>query len=448
MSKFNETQELLTQLIRNECVNDGSVASGHEYKNSDLLEGYLGLPGIKLDTFESQPGRKSLVARLEGSNPEASSLCLMGHTDVVPVSPEGWKHDPFGAELIDGEIWGRGAIDMLNLTASMAVAMKQVAMSGSRPAGDLVFFAVADEEAGGTYGAKYAVENHWDLIAADCVLTEYGGIQSENETGKFVLINAGEKGVDWRRLIIKGKPGHGSRPYGADNALVKAAEIVRRIDQYRPNPVLTDQWKRRIDSLDLPAELRSRLSSEAALAEALSELDPGDASFFHACSHTTFSPNVIEGGTKTNTICDHVELHLDIRSLPGETPDEIDAHLRTALGDLYGEVEFERFLDTPANKELASSSEVKGKLWDSVASAVQRAEPGATIVPGLITGGTDARFYREMGSQVLGAGLLNSNVDSSEFYSRFHGHNERIDLHSLDLATQLWIDVVDTFNQN
>lgn len=448
MSKFNETQELLVQLIRNECVNDGTVGSGQEYKNSDLLEEYLDLPGVKIDTFESEPGRKSLVARIEGSDQQSPSLCLMGHTDVVPVSPDGWKHDPFGAELIDGEIWGRGAIDMLNLTASMAVAFKQVAKSGLAPVGDLVFFAVADEEAGGTYGAKYAVENHWDLISADCVLTEYGGIQSSNETGKYVLINAGEKGVDWRRLTIKGKPGHGSRPYGSDNALVKAAEVVRRIDSYRPNPVLTDQWKRRIDSLNLPADLRSRLNSQAAVAEALSELDPGDASFFHACSHTTFSPNVIEGGTKTNTICDHVELHLDIRSLPGETPLDIDNHLRSALGDLYDEVEFERFLQTPDGHELASFSSAEGKLWNAVEAAIQRAEPGATIVPGLITGGTDARFYRDMGSQVLGAGLLNADVDSSEFYSRFHGHNERIDLHSLDLATQLWLDVVETFNQD
>ena len=447
MAKFNETQELLVQLIKNKCVNDGTVTSGQEHKNSDLLESFIETPGIKVDTFESEPGRKSLVARIEGTNPEAPSLCLMGHTDVVPVTPDGWKHDPFGGELIDGEIWGRGAIDMLNLTASMAVAFRQIAQSDTKPVGDLVYFAVADEEAGGTYGAKYAVENHWDLIAADCVLTEYGGIQSTNETGSYVLVNAGEKGVDWRRLTIKGKPGHGSRPYGADNALIKAAEVVRRLSSYSPNPVLSEQWKRRIDSLELPAELRNRLNSEAALNEALADLPAGDGAFLHACSHTTFSPNVIHGGTKTNTICDHVELHVDIRCLPGETSQDVDSHLKMALGNLYEDVVVEKFLATPDDIELGSSSDVKGKLWDSLEMAVRKAEPEAQIVPGLITGGTDARFYRKMGSQVLGAGLLNKSVDTSEFYSRFHGNNERIDLQSLDLATQLWLDIVDSFNQ-
>ena len=213
-------------------------------------------------------------------------------------------------------------------------------------------------------------------------------------------------------------------------------------------PALTDIWNARIGSLDLPEELRKRLKSKEALAEALEDLEPGDAAFFHACSHTTFSPNVVEGGTKVNTICDLVELDVDIRTLPGETAQDVDEHLRAALGDLYSEIEITRFIDNPTTQELASASETKGKLWSSLSTAVQRAEPGAQIVPGLITGGTDARFYRQKGSQVLGAGLLRPDLDSSEFYSRFHGNNERIDLESLDLATQLWLDVVDSFSES
>ena len=142
-----ETTEILQQLIRNECVNDGTVGSGHEVRSVDLLESYLRLPGVEIKRYEPQPGRASLVLRIEGSDPKARSLHLMGHTDVVPVTASGWKHDPFGGELIDGEVWGRGAVDMLDVTGSMAVAVKRLLQQGFRPKGTLIFSAVADEEA-------------------------------------------------------------------------------------------------------------------------------------------------------------------------------------------------------------------------------------------------------------------------------------------------------------
>ena len=132
-----ETIELLQALIRNACVNDGSPESGFESRNADVLQTFLEGAGLDVARYEARPGRASVVARIEGSDPSAPSLCLMGHTDVVPVSPEGWSHDPFGGELIDGEVWGRGAIDMLNLTSSMAVAFRHLARSGFRPQGDL-----------------------------------------------------------------------------------------------------------------------------------------------------------------------------------------------------------------------------------------------------------------------------------------------------------------------
>src|SRR3546814_5013671 len=125
-----ETVELLQGLIRNACINDGDPTSGQEVRNADLLSSYLGSAGLDVERFDAAPGRTSLVARIEGSDPEAASLCLMGHTDVVPVSHEGWERDPFGGELVDGEVWGRGAIDMLNLTASMAVAFRHLAERG------------------------------------------------------------------------------------------------------------------------------------------------------------------------------------------------------------------------------------------------------------------------------------------------------------------------------
>src|SRR6056300_82441 len=149
-----ETTELLQAMIRNACVNDGTPDSGEEVRNADLLTNVLEGTGLDVERFESRPGRSSIVARIEGRDPNAPKLCLMGHTDVVPVSPDGWDNDPFGGELINGEVWGRGAIDMLNLTSSMAVAFRHLANSGFRPRGDLIFFGVADEESGSAYGAQ------------------------------------------------------------------------------------------------------------------------------------------------------------------------------------------------------------------------------------------------------------------------------------------------------
>ena len=139
-----ETTDLLQHLIRNECVNDGTAASGHEMKSVETLESYLRMPGVEMKRYEPSPGRGSMVLRIEGTDKNAKSLHLMGHLDVVPVTRSGWRNDPFGGELIDGEVWGRGAIDMLDVTASMAVAVKRLLASGFRPKGTLIYSAMAD----------------------------------------------------------------------------------------------------------------------------------------------------------------------------------------------------------------------------------------------------------------------------------------------------------------
>src|SRR5262249_42760219 len=233
-----QTVELLQQLIRNRCVNDGSKASGQEVRNSDTLRAYLEGSGLDIEVYapDDAPGRTSLVARIEGTDPAAPTLCLMGHPDVVPVTPEHWTRDPFGGELVKGEVWGRGAIDMLNLTASQAVALKALARRGWRPRGTLVYLACADEEAGGALGAGHVAKKHWHALRADYLLTENGGTVSAHDGQLNVTVHIGEKGVAWRRLRVKGTPGHGSMPYGADNALVKAAHVITRLADYRPSP--------------------------------------------------------------------------------------------------------------------------------------------------------------------------------------------------------------------
>ena len=155
---------------------------------------YLGGGGFDVERYEPEPGRASLVARIEGSDPAAPKLMLMGHTDVVPVNPDGWQRDPFGGELVDGEIWGRGAVDMLNLTTSMAVAFKRLAGAGFRPAGDLVYLAVADEEASGTYGAAHLVNRERDAVECDYVITEAGGFPIPTPTGNKLPDHRGREG--------------------------------------------------------------------------------------------------------------------------------------------------------------------------------------------------------------------------------------------------------------
>jgi acetylornithine deacetylase/succinyl-diaminopimelate desuccinylase-like protein len=432
-----QTVELLQQLIRNACVNDGTAASGQEVRNADVLAAVLGGGGLDVERYEPTPGRTSLVARIEGRDPSAPSLCLMGHTDVVPVNPDGWREDPFGGELIDGEVWGRGAVDMLNLTASMAVAFRHLADGGFRPRGDLVYFAVADEESGSAHGARWVAEHHPEAIGTDYVLTENGGLHTGAAGAPVVTMNVGEKGVAWRRLRVRGTPGHGSRPFRSDNALVTAAAVVGRLAEYRPPPRFTELWREQVDNLDVDDETRRALLDPDRIDDALAAMpSAARAGSLHAASHTTFSCNVLRGSMKTNVIPDAVDLEVDVRTLPGERAEDVEAHLRTALGDLADRVDVEVLLDDPA-----SISRVDTPLWDVLQRAVGRPFPGARLSPQLVVGFTDARVFRQLGSVAYGAGLFSPDLDRGEFGRRFHGNDERVDVESLRLTTRLWLDV-------
>jgi len=432
----NDSVELLQQLIRNACVNDGRASSGQEVHSAAVIEQYLSGAGLAVERFEPTPGRRSLVARIEGSDPTAPTLCLMGHTDVVPVSPDGWRRDPFGGELVDGEIWGRGALDMLYLTASMAVATRGLAASGWRPKGTLIYLAVADEEAGGVHGAEWLVQNARDAVHADYVITESGGWQVEGPSGRRIVLTVGEKGVDWRRVRVRGTPGHGSMPFGADNALITAAEVVQRLAGYQPTAQVDEVWRAYTASLDLPEEVRDALVDPERVAAACNELkatDRGLAKYAHACTHTTISPNVVHGGTKANVIPDEVVLDLDIRTLPGQDGDYVDKLLADALGPLADRVEIERVRERPSTQSPTATP-----LYDAIGRVAQRFEPEATLLPRLTAGGTDATFFREVGTVGYGFGMLSRDVSFSEFSSRFHGRNERIDVESVRRTTEAW----------
>lgn len=429
--RAGEVTELLRQLIRNACVNDGTAGSGGEVRSAEVLREVLDVPGVDVAGFESLPGRGSVVGRIEGTDPTAPTLALVGHTDVVPASPEGWTHDPFGADLEGSTVWGRGAVDMLNLTASMAVALRRLALDRFRPRGTLVFAAVADEEAGGTYGAEWLLEHEPEAVSANYVLTESGGIPMHDAQGSTTLaVMVAEKGLAWCRLRVRGTPGHGSRPYRSDNALVKAAEVVSRLAAYRPAPRAGGVWRAFVEGAGLPPGLGDPLQVEGICEEMA---DVRLARLAHACTHVTISPNVAHGGTKTNIIPDEVVLEVDMRTLPGQHREEVEALVHEALGPLAAEVQLEMVQD-----QAASESRADGALWRALGEVSSSLVGEARLVPAMMTGGTDARFWRARGAVAYGFGLFSERMTPGEYDAMFHGRDERVDVDSLRLSAELW----------
>jgi acetylornithine deacetylase/succinyl-diaminopimelate desuccinylase-like protein len=430
----SEVVELVQQMIRHRCVNDGSPESGEEARNVDLLQAYLEGAGLDVERYESAPGRSNLVTRIEGTDPEAPSLCLLGHTDVVPVNEARWQNDPFGGEIIDGYVWGRGAIDMFNITASMAVTIKELTRSGFRPKGTLVYAAVADEEAGGIYGAEYLVTERADAIRTDYCITESGGFPLPTPAGVRLPALAEEKGPMWSRLRVTGAPAHGSMPFRSDNALVKAAEVVSRLAAYRPPPRIDDTWRAFVDALGVPPEMAAPLLQEEGFNEMCELLPLGMGKIAYACTHTTFAPTMIHAGSKVNIIPEEVEIQVDIRVLPGDGPDQVRAMIADALGDLADEVQI-----VFGREDLATSSPQDTPLWDAMERAASKFYPGAQVVPMRMVGSTDARhFRRHLGTVSYGFGLFSDKMSLDELATMGHGDNERVDLESLELCTGLW----------
>lgn len=439
-SQIDEVTDLLQHLIRNACVNDGTRDSGQEHRNVEVLRSYLEGTGCDIEVREPVDGRPSLVARWPGSDPDAPSLMLMGHTDVVPANPDTWDRDPFGGDLVDGFVWGRGAVDMFNLTSSMAVACKRLMSDGFAPRGDLVYFAVADEEAGGEHGAKWYVHNEPDQVRTDYVLTEFGGMRLAlpgRET-PALAVGVAEKGPFWGRISVTGTPGHASLPYRSDNALVTAAEVVRRLAEHRPPAVITDTWRTFVAGLEYDEEVAALMTDPQGVDEALEDIeDLGMARFVHGCTHMTIAPTMAEAGVKSNVIPGEASVSFDVRVLPGQGLDDVEGELRAALGDLADAVTWEfQFA------EVGTSSPVDTPLWDILQKRSAELVPGAVNVPFTITGATDSRFLRELGNTCYGYGLYSERIPLAEFAAMFHGNNERIDQESLDLSTDLWQQVV------
>jgi acetylornithine deacetylase/succinyl-diaminopimelate desuccinylase-like protein len=441
-STSGEAVELLQTLIRNRCVNDGTADSGGEARSVATLADFFGASG---EVVEPHPGRQSVVYRVPGTDPAAPALALLPHLDVVPVSEDGWDRDPFAADIVDGVVWGRGAVDMLNVTAAMATAFRPYLTGEAAPLpGDLVFAAVADEEAGGGLGAGYLVEERWDLVACDYLLTEVATPGFSTPTGLTIPVTVAEKGPAWRSMRLRGTPGHGSQPYGTDNALVGLADAITRLAESPPPVDISPSWIEFIGAIGLDDDLVSRLCDPEHVDAAIDELaDPDFARWVHACTHLTVAPTLMEAGQKQNIVPDLGTAAMDIRLTPGQDVDTLDDHFRKALGpDLYERIDIVPDLDFPANESTTA-----GPLWDAIHEAANVVAGPARLVPMLTPVLTDARYFRTRGVTAYGVGLFDDSETFSSALAMFHGNNERVSVRSVNLTTDLLAKVLERFGE-
>ncbi len=404
------------------------------------LAAYLGAEGR---VFEPHPGRQSVLYRVPGSRPGAPRLMLLGHTDVVPARPDGWSHPPFSGERRDGFVWGRGAVDMLNQTSVMAAVFRRY-LDGTLPPlpGDLLLLAVADEEAAGRLGSGWLVENRWEDVACEYLVTETGAPFLTGEEGPGLPVTVAEKGPQWRRLVADGIPGHGSQPYGTRSALVPLTRAVSRLIENPPGAVITAEWRRLVEAWGPADPLRRRLLDAELVDDVISEIfrtDRGLARWVHACTHLTVSVNTLEGGVQTNVVPDHAEARMDVRALPGQDEDDVDAHLRRVLGR-DEDVRLERLEITRPN-----GSRPEGPLWEAIADGLEVVTGRRRLIPSLIPVATDARFFRSRGTVAYGVAVFDDRIPFGEFFTLFHGNDERVSEESLRLTVAQLAATVERF---
>ena len=433
MSLTDDTLALLQSLIRNGCVNYFSADSGQEVTNADTLEAFFAGTDVLVERYEPHPGRVSISFTVEGTDPSAEPLTLLGHTDVVPVDKDKWTTDPFGGELIDGRVFGRGATDMLYITAAMAACMRDVAR-GERPRGTLTFVGCADEEARGGLGAKWLAE-HGKFSWKNC-LSEEGGSHIPAADGSDALaVVVGEKGAGQRRLTVHGDAGHGSAPYGRDLAVAKIAEVARRVAAIEPEVRADEIWEGYVRAWKFdPATEEALLRGEGY--EAFGQLE----SYSHAMSHLTISPTVLRAGNGINVLPSEAWLELDIRPLPGQTQEEIDSLLRSALGELADEVEITHLIT-----ENGTVSPTSGPLYDAICQTFDEFFPGVPVVPTIAAGGSDLRFARRKGGVGYGFALHAREETLGSVLGQLHSHDESVAVEDVDLTVRAYRSLIRRF---
>jgi acetylornithine deacetylase/succinyl-diaminopimelate desuccinylase-like protein len=444
--------EHLRGLIRIPSVNppDGGpdVAAGLDPRGgeaaaarycADVLAG----DGIESEVVELTPGRGSCIARLRASGPATQPpLILLSHIDVVPVDAESWSRDPFGAELVDGVVWGRGAVDMKNMVAMELGVMLALKRSGAELRRDVIFAAVADEEAGGEHGARGLAERRPELFGdaegrpAAAAINEVGGYSITIGDRRFYAVQVAEKGIVWTRLRTTGTPGHGSMPH-ADNAAIKLAAAVTALaaDQAQRSARVIPVVAGFLAAMGL-AEVAELAETDAAGASVLLEervTDPIMRRSIDAMLRDTVTPNVLRSGKKVNVVPGAGEAEIDVRTLPGTDQSALLAHLQSVVG---GDAVVEAVVTLPA-VEWPADAEIVGLMR----SALRTADPESTSVPMMITPGTDAKALAQLGIPCYGFAPLRLGPDVP-FLSLFHGHDERVPVSAIEFGFPVLAEVV------
>lgn len=440
----DQSVDLLGRLVRLGCVNDLTADSGGEERAADLLEEFFaGLP-VSIERITPHPGRTSLVVTVEGADPRSAGtpLTLLGHTDVVPVDTAKWTRDPFGAQIEDDVMWGRGTVDMLHLTAAMAVVTREVArraQDGNPLARSLVFVAAADEEARGGLGVPWIGDNKPNALPWDAALSEMGGAHVRGRRGgDSVVVVVGEKGAAQRRLHIRGDAGHGSVPLGRMSAVERLAQVSVALSAARW-PTATDEvWAGFVRAFEFDETIETSLINGTYEGD-YSEFEDL-AAFAHAISHVTVAQTVAHSGGPINVLPSHATLELDIRTLPGVNDDDVDAAIAAALGDLAEHVTIERLLS-----EAATASSIDTDLYRVIEAALTQRYPGTRVVPVFFPGGSDLRVARRLGGIGYGFGAVDSGASLGQVYSQLHAHDEHIALADVHATAEVLHEVVTSY---
>ena len=442
-----EVTELLKELVKIETVNP----PGNETKAANFLAEYLKKADFKPEIIESAPGRGSVIARIKGAT-KAPSLLLLSHLDVVPATAKEWSVHPFSATVKDDFIFGRGTLDCKSLVAVEATVMKLLKEEHVKPKGDIIFAATADEEEGGSQGVGWLAANCPDKIRADYVINEGGGFSFPVKGKSVFTVQTAEKGVNWLRIKAKGRPGHGSIPGGADNAVLRMAKVAQTLGTYRAGirvvPTVNQMIKGFTREQSAMTKLLSGLLANPLLADKIldnmAKRDLAAAEYFRATLRNTIVPTMIKGGIKENIIPSECEAVFDCRILPGETQDSLLNEIKRALSNAgieLGKLEFEFIVSSEP-----SESPVNTPLYSRIQETLHKVEPTADVVPLMATGGTDSRFLRKLGCVCYGFHPLKTDMPLNEFLRMAHGIDERISINNLVFGTTVLHQLVTGFS--
>lgn len=420
----DEVVDLCRELIRIDTSNYGDHSGPGERKAAEYVAEQLAEVGLEPKIFESHPGRASTVARIEGTDPSRPALLIHGHLDVVPANAADWTHHPFSGEVADGCVWGRGAVDMKDMDAMTLAVVRDRLRSGRRPPRDIVLAFLADEEAGGTYGARHLVDNHPELFEGVTEgISEVGGFSfTVSEERRLYLIQTAEKGMHWMKLTVAGTAGHGSMIH-RDNAITELSEAVARIGRHKFPVRVTKTTRAFLD--ELGDALGTQLDPEDM--EATLKRLGGIAKLIGATLSNTANPTQLNAGYKVNVIPGEATAHVDGRFLPGYK-EEFLADLDRILGP--------NVKREGAHSDKALETTFDGPLVEAMQSSLLAEDPTAKAIPYMLSGGTDAKSFDDLGIRGFGFAPLKLPPEL-DFAGMFHGVDERVPVEGLKFGVRV-----------